>query len=223
MHQEIFDFYQLQGLDWRDFLEGEENHEALVHLMRWPDWTHNGTILYGDSGVGKTHLAALWAQTVNAVYVLAEGLRHNPRNLFDADCHFVLDNFDDILEANHLDWLFHFFNIAHEKNRFFLILAKTPPTSWRIELDDLKSRLLAIPAVRIMTPGDELLFKITRKIAHDLGLTIGDDVISHILGVVDRCVGSIADTLKVLDKLFLQEKKPITLALVKKYLCRDVH
>jgi chromosomal replication initiation ATPase DnaA len=225
MPQEVFDFYRLQSLDWRDFVEGDENHEALVHLTQWPNWSHHGTILYGDPGVGKTHLAALWAQTVNAVYVLAEGLRHNPRSLFDANCNFLLDNFDDLLEIDgrHLDWLFHFFNIAHEKDRFFLILARTPPTSWRIGLKDLRSRLLAIPTVKMKTPGDELLFKIAKKIANDLGLTIGDNIISYILGLVTRDVSSIANVLKMLDKLSLQEKKPITSTLVRRYLCGDPH
>ncbi|MDR1375432.1 MAG: hypothetical protein LBJ45_01290 [Holosporaceae bacterium] len=222
MQQEIFNFRRIENIRWSDFIRSDENYKAIACLMEWPTWTNNGVILFGGAGTGKTHLAALWAQTANAVYVLAEALNHNPRDLFAADCNFVIDNFDDFLSlsAGRQDWIFHFFNIAHEKSRYFLILSRTKPSFWNMELNDLKSRMLTLSAVEIEDPGDDLLFKIAKKIMRDLGLAVPDDVLSHLLYVIDRNVASMAEVLRTLDKLSLQQKKTITLAFAKKYLSR---
>ncbi|MDR2067456.1 MAG: hypothetical protein LBP41_00505 [Holosporaceae bacterium] len=221
--QEIFNFHKVENISWSDFIESSENYDAIACLMKWPAWTRNGVILFGGAGTGKTHLAALWAQTANAVYILNEALNHDPRDLFAADCNFVIDNFDNFLDLSYgrQDWIFHFFNIAHEKNRYFLILSKSNPISWDIELNDLKSRVLALSAVEIQNPGDELLFKIAKKIMRDLELTVPDEVLSHLLYVIDRNVASVAKVLRTLDKLSLQQKKSITLSFAKKYLNRE--
>jgi chromosomal replication initiation ATPase DnaA len=214
MQQEIFNFHPMERLDWNDFVEGDENRDAILFLAQWPDWNSNGIIIYGESGVGKTHLAALWAQTANAVYVLRESLYHSPRDLFAAERNFVIDNFEDFIDSNY-DWMFHFLNIIKEKNKFFLLLSRLHPSLWNIELDDLRSRLLAIPNINIGIPKDDLLLKVSQKIAKDLGIAIPDDAMRHILNTVERRVKCVADILKKLDKLSLQQKKRLSLSYVK--------
>jgi chromosomal replication initiation ATPase DnaA len=218
MQQEIFSFPKIETLDWSDFIESDENRRAILYLTKWPDWDSNGIIIHGESGTGKTHLAALWAQTANAAYILGESFNHNPRNLFDAECNFVIDNFDDSLNLRNYNWIFHFFNIAKEKNRFFLILSRSYPSLWSIGLEDLKSRLLALPAVNIDFPKDRLLLKISQKIAKDLGVYVSDDVLTYILNIVDRNVSTMDNVLRILDKLSIQRKKPLSLTFVKNYL-----
>jgi chromosomal replication initiation ATPase DnaA len=218
MQQEIFSFHKIERFDWSDFIEGEENFDAVSRLAQWPNWNDIGTIIHGISGTGKTHLAALWAQTANAVYVLRESLNHNPRDLFDPECNFVIDNFEDFLSSKKFDWMFHFLNIAREKNRFFLILSRLHPLFLNVELEDLKSRLLALPIVGISSPKDDLLLKISQKIANDLEIVIAGDVMMHILNVIDRKISSITNVLKTLDRLSLQQKKTISLSFVKNYL-----
>jgi chromosomal replication initiation ATPase DnaA len=215
MQQEIFSFHKIENLDWCDFIDNPENSEAISYLTKWPNWISDGLIIYGESGVGKTHLAALWAQTTNAIYLLQEAFNHDPRDLFDSDCNFVMDNFDGLLGAKNHDWIFHFLNIINEKKKYFLILSRTPPIFWNVSLDDLKSRLLSVPSVNIPNPSDESLLKIARKISNDLGIIVPDEVLSYILKKIDRCVRSVSDVLKILDKLSMQQKKPITLAFVK--------
>jgi chromosomal replication initiation ATPase DnaA len=217
MQQEIFSFHKIERFDWKDFVVSEENFDAISQLAKWPNWSDNGMIIHGASGTGKTHLAALWAQTANAVYIIKENLSH-PRDLFGAECNFVIDNFEDFLNLKKSDWMFHFFNIAKEKNRFFLILSRLHPSFLNIELRDLESRLLSLPIVGIDTPRDDLLLKISQKIAHDLEIVVADDVMMYILNIIDRKTSSIIDVLKTLDKLSLQQKKPISLSFVKNYL-----
>ncbi|MDR1561291.1 MAG: hypothetical protein LBS23_02970 [Holosporaceae bacterium] len=220
MQQEIFSFYKTENLNWYDFIDSDENFEAITYLIKWPAWNSNGIIIFGESGVGKTHLAALWAQTANAVHILKEAVNHDPRDLFDADCNFVIDNFDNFLSVNEnvCNWMFHFLNIANEKGRYFLILSRTSLNSISISLNDLKSRLLAIPSINVKNPSDELLFKIAQKIAKDLEIFVSNDVLLYILNNANRDVRSVTEILKTLDKLSLQRKKAISIAFVKQHL-----
>jgi chromosomal replication initiation ATPase DnaA len=219
MQQEIFDFRKVERLDWSDFVVSEENRDAILSLAKWPDWNGNGLIIYGGSGAGKTHLASLWARTASAVYILKESLNHSPRDLFATENNFVIDNFEDFIGTSGSkfghDWMFHFLNIVKEKNRFFLLLSRAHQSLWPIELEDLRSRLLAIPSVDIAVPGDDLLLKISQKISKDLEITIPDDAIRYILNTAERKVSSIADILKKLDKLSLQQKKRLSLAYIR--------
>ncbi|MDR0753353.1 MAG: hypothetical protein LBE95_01660 [Holosporaceae bacterium] len=219
MQQEIFDFRKIERLDWSDFIVSEENRGAILSLAKWPAWNVNGLIIYGGSGAGKTHLASLWARTANAIYILKESLNHSPRDLFATENNFVIDNFEDFIEASHLksncDWMFHFLNIAKEKGKFFLLLSRTHQSFWSVELEDLRSRLRAIPSVSIAVPGDDLLLKISQKICKDLEITIHDDAMRYILNTAERKVSAIADILKKLDKLSLQQKKRLSLSYIR--------
>ncbi|MDR2646248.1 MAG: hypothetical protein LBC04_03700 [Holosporaceae bacterium] len=219
MQQEIFDFHKIERLDWSDFIVSEENRDAILSLVKWPAWGSSGLIIYGESGAGKTHLASLWARTAGAVYILKESLNHSPRDLFAMENNFVIDNCEDFIGAScpkfSHDWMFHFLNIVKEKNKFLLLLSRTHQSFWSIELEDLRSRLLAIPSVNIAVPGDDLLLKISQKIAKDLEITIPDDAMRYILNTMERKVSFIADILKELDKLSLQQKKRLSLSYVR--------
>ncbi len=221
MIQEIFGFHKEEKLDWNDFIESEENREAISCLLRWPSWNSNGVIIYGDSGVGKTHIANLWAQSSNAVCVLKSSVDYDARFLFDTECNFLFDDFDDFLSTQNYNWIFDFFNIAKEKHRFFLLLSRKNPSIWTVPLDDLRSRLMTLPSVLIKNPGDELLLKIAKKISTDLCTEISEDSLNYILNHVDRGVASIIKTLQILDKLSMQQQKAITIPFIKHYLCNN--
>lgn len=218
MIQETFGFHKTESLDWNDFIESEENCEAIKCLTLWPSsWNSNGIILYGESGVGKTHIANLWAQTANAVYVLKPSLNNDPRILFEAECNFVIDNFDDFLSTGNCDWIFHFFNIAKEKNRYFLLVSRFHPSLWKIELNDLRSRLFTLPAINIKNPGDDLLLKIAKKLSKDFEINIKNETLQYMMKFIDRNVITMSKTLKILDKLALQKQKTININFIRNY------
>ena len=218
MIQEIFGFHKIPNLNWCDFVENHENCDAIAFLTRWPNWYSNGVVIYGESGVGKTHIASLWAQTANAVYILKTGLNSDPRVLFDTECNFVIDDFDDFLRGKNYDWMFHFFNIAKEKGRSFLLVSEKHPSLWHIPLNDLRSRLLTLPTINLKNPEDELLLKIAKKLTKDLEIKISANTLKYILKFVDRNVSSISHILKTLDKLSLQQRKPITIPFIRQFL-----
>jgi chromosomal replication initiation ATPase DnaA len=219
--QEIFAFHKSDSLDWGDFIESHENRDAVACLAKWNTWNGNGIVIYGESGVGKTHLASLWAQSSNAVYVLKSSIDNDPRLLFESECNFIIDNFDDFLAINN-SWMFHFLNISKETNRFFLLISRTNPALWKIELNDLRSRILALSIINMKNPECELLLKITKKISKDIGVIISDDAIKYMMNFVNRDVISVATALKTFDKLALQKQKPITIPFIKNYLGNSV-
>ena len=218
MQQEILSFEKIEKLDWNNFVEGPENRDAITYLVKWPDWSNNGLIIHGNSGVGKTHLVTLWAQTANAVFISEKDMPSDPRSLFSDDANFVFDNFDNFLEAENFDWLFHFINIAREKQKFFVFVSRHQPSFWTITLNDLRSRILALPSVHIENPGDELLFKIAQKLCSDLGILIHENTINFILKRIDRQVNSVAKLLEILNKLSLQDQKKITIQFIQNHL-----
>jgi chromosomal replication initiation ATPase DnaA len=218
MTQEIFDFHKTPTFSWSDFVESEENRDAVLLLAKWPNWSCNGCVIYGDSGVGKTHLAGLWCQVANASCVLKSSLNYDPRILFDTECNFLFDDFEDFLMAGNYDWIFHFLNIANEKKRYYLLLSRQYSSLKDIPLDDLRSRLLTLAVARIQNPQDELLFKIAKKISRDLLVQISDSALQHLLHCLDRDTKTINNALILLDKLALQQHKNINTQFVNKYL-----
>ncbi len=217
MAQEVFNFHQIESLDWNDFIESEENREAVACLSCWPkSWSSNGIVIYGAPKVGKTHIASLWAQAANAIYVLRSAFNENPRVLFEANCNFVIDNFDAFVKIDR--WMFDFFNICREKGRYFLLISRTPPSLWNIDLKDLKSRIQTLSVINIKTPGDDLLMKIAKKISKDFGITISDEVLNYIMNYVTRDVSTLSETIKTLDRLAMQKQKSITIPFVRNYI-----
>lgn len=222
MIQEIFSFHQVENLDWNDFIESEENREAVACLSCWPkSWHSNGVIIYGAPKVGKTHIASLWAQTANAIYILKPAFSENPRNLFEVNCNFVIDNFDDLADIDINNWMFDFFNICREKNRFFLLISRTSPSIWNIKLKDLRSRLQTLPAINMRSPNDDLLLKIAKKLSKDFGIIVTDETLSYILDHIRRDVPSLSATLRMLDKIAMQKQKSITIPFVRNYICTE--
>ncbi len=221
MQQEIFHFQSSEHLGWQDFVVSEENRAAFEYLAQWPDWIHSSAIIYGASGAGKTHMAALWAQAANAVYILRESFLYEPRDMFTENCNFVLDNCDEYREQAQLDWIFHFVNILNEKKRFLLILTKTHPLQMSTSLRDLQSRLLSYPLLTVQHPNDELLLQIAKKLTKDLGIFISEEALRVLLTLIPRDVSTLKKALKALDKLALQLKKNITVAMVRRYFARS--
>ncbi len=103
--------------------------------------------LIGPPGVGKTHLASVWAAESGAATIVSEAdvaaLGERPA---------LLDHDESSLDD---EALFHLFNRAARSTNGLLIVSRTPPRQWPVRLPDLQSRLNALPTVEIAEPDDE--------------------------------------------------------------------
>ena len=142
-----------------DFLPAPANHAALKALDRPQDWPAGRMLLIGPEGSGKTHLAAFWAAENGARRISASALRPDAADLLAADGGAVV-----VEDADHAGFaagaeqaLFHLWNLCGPRDCLLLLTARTPPRDWGLVLPDLRSRMDAMPQVRLMPPDESLL------------------------------------------------------------------
>ncbi len=82
--------------------------------------------------------------------------------------------------------LFHLLNLAREERAFLLIAARTAPTTWKITLPDLASRLRALPVVALEAPDDALLRAVIVKLFADRQLAVDENLVNFLANRIER-------------------------------------
>ena len=200
-----------ESLTRDNFLEGPANAAALALIEAWPEWPARAMWLSGPAGSGKSHLAAIWAEASGARITAAHAL--NPANVPGALATGALVVED--LRTNDFDEraLFHLLNLAREDAAFVLITARELPTTFEIELKDLRSRLRALPVVSVLPPDDQLFRALIVKLCADRQLTVDEAVVSYLANRIERSYAAARDTVALLDREALRLGRPITRAL----------
>jgi len=194
-----------------DFLPGPSNQAALALIERWPDWPARAAALIGPEGSGKSHLAAMWANSAGARFLAARAL--GMTNLTSALATGALVVEDLIPGQFDERALFHLINLAREEEAVLLLTAQTAPTGWRIALSDLVSRLRAIPAVMLSPPDDALLRAVLIKLFADRQLTVDESLIAYLTTRLERSFAAARAAVETLDGEALRRKRPVTRAL----------
>lgn len=176
------------ALEREDFLVAPCNADAVAWLDRWPDWPSGGLVVHGPAGCGKTHLGSVWRA------------RAGPRDL-------LLDDADREADERAL---LHRLNFAREQGGSVLLLGRAPPSRWTLALADLRSRLLALPAVAVGPPDDALLAAVLVKLFADRQAAVGDDVIRYLVARMERSFADAGRLAEALDQAALAAKRPIT-------------
>jgi chromosomal replication initiation ATPase DnaA len=155
-----------------DFLDAPSNAEARAWLDRTAEWPVLRLALFGEGGVGKTHLLHIWA-TRHAAQVL-DGLSLGRQTLgFAPPAGAVaIDNADEAPAAP----LLHILNALAEGGHPVLLAAREPPARWPVTLPDLASRLRAILAVAIDPPEEALLRSILMRMLAERQLAVPEAV-----------------------------------------------
>ncbi|MDO8409169.1 MAG: DnaA/Hda family protein [Phenylobacterium sp.] len=194
------------------FATGPSNAAARAALAAWPRWHGSALVLVGAEGVGKTHLASLWAEDVGAIRLdplggdLSEGA---PVLIEDVD-----QGFD-------AEFLFHRINMASRAGAGLLLTARTAPAGWPTELPDLRSRLNAIQVAEIEAPDDEVLEAILRRQFARCNITPHDDVIPFILRRIERSAPAAWDVVRRLDAASGESHRPVSRVLARQVLETD--
>ncbi len=160
----------------------------------------NPLLIYGDSGLGKTHLAqAIGIETKEkfpdkvVLYVNAnkfqtqfvDSIRNNNRNDF---LHFyqmidvlIIDDVHEFANKEKTqDIFFHIFNHLHQSGKQLILTCDKPP----VELQGMEQRLLSRfkwgLSADIQIPDFETRVAILKKKTYNDGITMTDDVIEYI-------------------------------------------
>jgi chromosomal replication initiation ATPase DnaA len=194
-----------------DFLAGPSNSAALALIDSWPDWPNRIMALNGPEGAGKTHLAAIWAESSGARRVAA-------RVLTEAEVPAALTTgalmLED-LEAGDFDEraLFHLLNLAREEQAYVLMTGRQIPTGLEVAIRDLGSRLRAVPSVLLQSPGDTLLRLVMVKLAADRQLALDQTVVNYVANRIERSFAAVRAAVAQLDEEAMRQHRPVTRAL----------
>src|SRR5207253_554967 len=74
--------------------------------------------------------------------------------------------------------LFHLLNLAREEDAFLLLTTRQAPANWAVAINDLGSRLRALPLVTLMPPEDALLRALLVKLFADRQLAVDESLVS---------------------------------------------
>lgn len=202
-----------------NFLEGPANAAALALIDAWPEWPNRAMMLVGPEGSGKSHLAAIWAESAGARSTTAHALSPVSVPAALATGAVVVED----LRAGDFDEraLFHLLNLAREDAAFVLITARLPASALQVELRDLGSRLRALPAVSLLPPDDQLFRALIVKFSADRQLSIDEALVGYIASRIERSYAAARQAIDLLDREALRLGRPITRALAAELLRDD--
>lgn len=205
-----------------DFIVGEPNALAFDKVARGGDWRSWRLILVGGPKSGKTHLARIWSGERRARELQASSLdacraleRARGADVLVEDAESVAG-----VRAREVA-LFHLCNAVAEGGRKLLLTARAPPSSWRLELADLRSRMEGSPVARLDAPDDRMLHALLVKHFSDRQIAVPARILKFLLPRMTRTHEAAHALAEDLDRLSLAAGRSITTAMANDALRRQ--
>jgi len=206
------------ALEREDFLVAPCNAEAVAWLDRWPAWPAPALTLYGRAGCGKSHLAQVWRARSHALLLSREQLVTATLGdrLGDTRAAIVEGLDRGIEEAA----LLHLYNMLAEGKGHLLLTSREPPARLSLKLADLRSRLVASPAVLLASPDEALIGALLVKLFADRQLRVSAELIGYLVTPMERSFQAARSLGDSLDAAALAAHRPITVPLARQVLDR---
>lgn len=194
---------EVAGYTFDNFVVGPSNkfaHAAAVAVAENPGRSYNPLFIYGNSGLGKTHLLLSIGQYIHEhnssakiVYIkgddftnqLVGSIRDNTQEEFrqkyrSADL-LLVDDIQFIAgKMQTQEEFFHTFNALYEAEKQIVITSDRPPLEM-IKLEDrLRTRFEGGLMADVQPPDMETRMAIIRNKAAQLGLSLDDEVVDYI-------------------------------------------
>ncbi len=190
-----------------DFIDAPENEQAVTWIEAWPEWGEaRQTLLLGEKGAGKTHLAHIFSTHSGATFLpyTSAFTTLKPKQAY------IIDDCQEWPEARLLD----IFNQAKSLEAYVLY---TAPLGYEETIlhADWKSRVAAMRALYVMRPSQELLMQLLAKLFSDRQLRVEDSVLKFMASRMERSYKSARAMVEKLDKLALEQRRNVTLPLAK--------
>lgn len=187
------------------FIVSPSNELAYNAIIRWPEWPHHALYLQGEYGAGKTHLAHIWQQKSNAVFLSPDAAEMPTQPII----------IDDVESWKDTTRLFHVLNHCMLQSQPLLIIAQSAPDKLPITLPDVLSRLKLMPQIAIEPPDDVLMEAVLYKQLSDRQLKITPDVIAYLMPRLSRSFSAITEVVAQLDNASLSAQRMLTIPFIR--------
>ena len=194
---------EMAGYTFDHFIVGNSNrfaHAAAVAVSENPGKTYNPLFIYGNSGLGKTHLLLAIGNAIHQrdlrkriVYIKGDEFTNQLvraiKNGTTEDFHnkyrnvdlFLVDDIQFIAGKQQTqNEFFHTFNSIYEAGNQIVITSDRPPLDMATLDDRLRTRFEWGLMADIQPPDLETRMAITRNKAAQLGLILSDDAVAYI-------------------------------------------
>lgn len=182
--------------------------------------------IWGEPGSGRSLLlSALMASQSNASHGVLLPLKEvvfMPVEMLDGleQCPLVvLDDIDAL--AQWPQWqeaVFHFYNRMQAVGGRLLVTGAQPPSDLPLGLADLRSRMAVSSVYALPACSDAVRSELLVVAAARRGWDLGEDIVSYLLSRGPRRLGRFWELIEQLDKLTLQQKRPLTIPLIRECL-----
>ena len=210
---------EMDGYTFENFIVGTSNrfaHAAAISVAKEPGKSYNPLMIYGNSGLGKTHLLLAIGQYIHEhqpeasiAYIKgdeftnqmvnsiqsgkAEEFRQKYRNV---DL-FLVDDIQFIAgKESTQEEFFHTFNKLYEEHKQIVLTSDRKPDDMLTLEERLRSRFLWGLTADINPPDYETRMAILKNKAKQLGLELPDDVCNYIAVNITSNVRQIEGTVK---------------------------
>lgn len=210
---------EVAGYTFDRFVIGNSNkfaHAAAVAVAENPGTAFNPLFIYGNSGLGKTHLLLAIGQKIHEtensakiVYVkgdefmnqMVQSIKENTQAEFRNKFRYV-----DLLLVDDIQFIagkigvqeefFHTFNTLYEAGKQIVITSDRPPMEM-VKLEDrLRTRFEGGLMADIQPPDFETRMAIIRNKASQLGMSLPDDVVEYIADEIKSNIRQIEGVVK---------------------------
>ena len=210
---------EVAGYTFEQFIVGNSNrfaHAAAVAVAENPGISFNPLFIYGNSGLGKTHLLLAIGQKINEqhpagkiAYVKGEeftnqmvkSIKTHTQDEFREKYRYV-----DLLLVDDIQFIagkigvqeefFHTFNDLYEAGKQIVITSDRPPIEM-VKLEDrLRTRFEGGLMADIQPPDMETRMAIIRNKAMQLGMNLPDEVVDYIAEVIKSNIRQVEGVVK---------------------------
>ncbi len=210
---------EMAGYTFDNFIVGNSNkfaHAAAISVAKNPGASYNPLFIYGNSGLGKTHLLLAIGHyiqendptkkiayikgddfTVQMVKAIKDGTGEEFRSKYRNVDLFLVDDIQFIAgkQATQNEF-FHTFNNLYEAGHQIVITSDRPPMEMSVLDDRLRTRFEGGLMADIQPPDLETRMAITRNKAAQLGLVLSNEAVEYIAGKITSNIRQLEGVIK---------------------------
>ncbi len=218
---------------FEEFVVGENNkyaHAACLAVAENPAMIYNPLFIYGNSGLGKTHLIHSVGHyilqnspDVKIMYVTSEKFTNDMINAIKdgrMEEFRSIYRYVDVLMIDDIQFftgkvraqeeLFHCFNTLYEANKQLIFTSDRPPKDIAVLEERIKTRLESGLIMDLQPPDFETRVAILRKKAQSNNIEIPDNIIDLVANTIKSNIRELEGVLKRIHVMKTLSHEPIT-------------